>query len=44
MKTTALHEATAQGRLTAAELHARLDLALAAVTWRDISRASQDLP
>jgi hypothetical protein len=40
----ALGENFAQGRLTADELHARLDLALAAVTRRDITRATQDLP
>jgi hypothetical protein len=34
----------AHGRLTTDELHARLDLALAAVTRRDISRAIQGLP
>lgn len=40
----ALGDSFAQGRLTAGELHARLDLALAAVTRRDIARATQDLP
>jgi hypothetical protein len=40
----ALGEHFAQGRLTADELHARLDLALAAVTRHDIARATQDLP
>jgi hypothetical protein len=40
----ALGEHFAHGRLTIAELHARLDAALAAVTQRDISRAIQDLP
>jgi hypothetical protein len=40
----ALGEHFAHGRLTADELHARLELALAAVTRRDISRATQDLP
>lgn len=40
----ALGEHFAQGRLTADELHARLDLALAAVTRRDITRVTQDLP
>jgi hypothetical protein len=40
----ALSEHFAQGRLTADELHARLDLALAAVTRRDVTRATQDLP
>jgi len=34
----------AQGRLTADELHVRLGQALAAVTRRDIGRATQDLP
>jgi DNA-binding PadR family transcriptional regulator len=34
----------ARGRLTAAELHARLNLALVAVTRRDIQRATEDLP
>jgi hypothetical protein len=34
----------AQGSLTAAELHARLNLALAAVTRSDIRRATKDLP
>jgi hypothetical protein len=41
---TALGEHFARGRLTVADLHARLDVALAAVTQRDISRAIQDLP
>jgi hypothetical protein len=41
---SALGEHFASGRLTADELHARLDLALAAVTRRDISLAVQDLP
>jgi hypothetical protein len=41
---SALGEHFAQGRLTADELHARLSLALAAVTRRDISRATRDLP
>jgi DNA-binding PadR family transcriptional regulator len=40
----ALGEHFAQGRLTAVELHARLHLALAAVTWRDIWLAGRDLP
>jgi hypothetical protein len=39
-----LCEHFAQGRLAAAELHARLDLALAAVTRCDIAAATQDLP
>jgi DUF1707 SHOCT-like domain/Transcriptional regulator PadR-like family len=39
-----LCEHFAQGRLTAAELQARLDLALAAVTRRDLARANRDLP
>jgi hypothetical protein len=41
---SALGEHFACGRLTAGELDARLDLALAAVTRRDISLAVQDLP
>ncbi len=40
----ALCDHFAQGRLTADELHTRLDVALAAVTRRDISRATRDLP
>jgi hypothetical protein len=40
----ALCEHFALGRLTAADLYARLDLALAAVTRRDIAAASSDLP
>jgi DNA-binding PadR family transcriptional regulator len=40
----ALGDHFAQGNLTADELHARLDLALAAITRRDIGRATQDLP
>lgn len=40
----ALGDCFAQGGLTATELHARLDLALAAVTRRDIWRATGDLP
>jgi hypothetical protein len=40
----ALSEYFAQGRLTADELRARLDLALPAVTRRDIWVATQDLP
>jgi DNA-binding PadR family transcriptional regulator len=40
----ALGEHFAQGRLTADELHERLGLALGAVTLRDITRATQDLP
>ncbi len=39
----ALAEQFARGALTAAELHARLEVALAAVTRGDISRATQDL-
>lgn len=39
----ALAEHYARGALTADELHARLELALAAVTRRDIWRAIQDL-
>jgi Domain of unknown function (DUF1707)/Transcriptional regulator PadR-like family len=42
--TAALSNHFAQGRLTADELHARLDLALAAVTQRDIWQATHDLP
>jgi PadR family transcriptional regulator, regulatory protein PadR len=41
---SALSEHFAQGRLTADELHARLGLALAAATRRDIARATADLP
>jgi DNA-binding PadR family transcriptional regulator len=41
---SALSEHCAQGRLTADELHARLGLALAAATRRDIARATEDLP
>jgi hypothetical protein len=40
----ALGDQFARGRLTADELRMRLDLALAAVTRRDIGRATQDLP
>jgi hypothetical protein len=40
----ALSECFAQGRLTADELRARLDLALVAVTRRDVWVATQDLP
>ena len=40
----ALSEYFAQGRLTAEELRARLDLALSAVTRRDMWGATQDLP
>lgn len=40
----ALADYFAQGRLTAYELHTRLDLALAAVTRCDIWRATEDLP
>jgi PadR family transcriptional regulator, regulatory protein PadR len=40
----ALSEYFAQGRLTADELRGRLDLALSAVTRRDIWAATQDLP
>ena len=40
----ALSEYFAQGRLTADELRARLELALSAVTQRDIWGATQDLP
>jgi hypothetical protein len=39
-----LGEHFAQGRLTADELHTRLGMALAAVTRRDIARATEDLP
>jgi hypothetical protein len=42
--TAQLGDHFAQGRLTADELHARLNLALGAVTRRDIGRATQDLP
>jgi len=40
----ALADHFAHGRLTADELNARLGQALAAVTRRDIGRATQDLP
>jgi DNA-binding PadR family transcriptional regulator len=40
----ALGEHFAQGSLTADELRTRLGLALSAVTRRDISRATRDLP
>jgi DNA-binding PadR family transcriptional regulator len=42
--TAALGDHFARGRLTADELNARLGQALAAVTRRDIGRATQDLP
>jgi hypothetical protein len=42
--TEALHEHFAQGRLTRDELDERLDTALAAKTYGDLRRVTQDLP